>query len=66
MSTFIITIEDNAKGVCIKAHDMRHPDDGQTVAYGMGSFLIDTLNQYLAAHGVPGVQVHAPHSHTQH
>jgi hypothetical protein len=52
MSTFLISIEDNGKGVVVKAHDMRHPSDDKTVAYAMGSFLIDTLNEYLAAHGV--------------
>ncbi|WAR43613.1 hypothetical protein [Methylomonas rapida] len=52
MSTFLISIEDNEKGVVIKAHDMRHPSDDKTVAHSMGCFLVDTLNQYLAAHGV--------------
>ena len=66
MSTFLISIEDNEKGVCIKAHDLRDPDDGKTVAYGMGSFLIDTLNQYLAAHGVDQVAVQSHQSHTKH
>lgn len=52
MSTFLISIEDNEKGVVIKAHDMRHPSDDKTTAHAMGCFLVDTLNQYLAAHGV--------------
>lgn len=52
MSTFLISIEDNEKGVFIKAHDMRHPSDDKAVAYSIGCFLVDTLNQYLAAHGV--------------
>lgn len=66
MSTFLISIEDNEKGVCIKAHDMRHPEDGKTVAYGMGCFLVDTLNSYLAAHGVAGVQVQSHVNQTRH
>lgn len=52
MSTFLISIEDNGKGVVVKAHDMRHPSDDKTVAHAMGTFLINTLNDYLAAHGV--------------
>lgn len=52
MSTFLISIEDNGQGVVVKAHDMRHPGDNKTVAHAMGCFLIDTLNEYLAAHGV--------------
>lgn len=63
MSTFIISIEDNEKGVAIKAHDMRNPEDDKAVAYHMGCFLVDTLNQYLAANGVSQVAVQSKTRH---
>lgn len=52
MSTFLISIEDNEHGVVIKAHDLRHPSDDKAVAYSMGCFLVNSLNQYLAARGL--------------
>ncbi|MDT4329777.1 hypothetical protein RPD76_07635 [Methylomonas sp. MV1] len=66
MSTFIITIEDNAKGVYIKAHDIRQSEDDRAAAYGMGCFLIDTLNKYLVAHGIEEIAVASNQSNTRH
>jgi len=51
MSVFLISIEDNKEGVVIKANDIRHPKDESVLAYDIGCFLIDALNQHLIANG---------------